>query len=815
MTPDLARLTIDRHEPGPLGALVGCLAKLLLLAGLGGAFVVAYSEADHRDLIPWKEKPVEAGTIGSAVTASVAKTASLRPRAPRGPRPLMAPVIGYVLAAKKSSIGFARAGKVKEIHVELGQTIEAGALVARLEDAVARAEVARARATLDDARRELDRREKLAAQGVGPEIDRDTQRSRVEVAKAELDLAQQGLEQCALFAPFKGVVTAKHVEVGETVGGFGGGGASGAPGGAICTIADLSAPEIEADVPESHVEDLGPAQPAEVELDALSGVKLKGTLRLILPTADRRKATVPVRVALVDAPPHVRPDMSARVTFLSTKVLEEPADAPDETPIVVAEVPRSRRALDDATRIAGDVAMRADRLPWFRQATLGALGAAVSFMVLGSALRARRTRRPPPPRPVAAPRPAPAPAAPSAPSVPDPPRKDAPRRASFRLVKQDSISDVESIEEIYVLDEDEETGDESRASGSARVARPRLSRRVYALGREGAIEGEPVAVESGKLALGAASVRFAVEGDAGATVFPAKGALVTIEGIEVPRDGVPLVHGMVFVVDDHPWLYLDRAPNEAERRRTYVVVVEGETSVEEKVFPGPPPPVEGNAIVSVRGLEKVYYRGGQAVAVLGGLDLDVAEGDFLALMGPSGSGKSTLLNVIAGIDRPTGGSVVVAGAEIGALGDSALADWRARNVGFIFQFYNLIPVLSAVENVELALDLAELSRSEKRKRALHALELVGLADRADHKPRELSGGQEQRVAIARAIATDPRLLVADEPTGDLDAENALSILDLLVRLNTELGKTIIMVTHDSRAAQRARHVRRLEKGVLA
>jgi putative ABC transport system ATP-binding protein len=219
--------------------------------------------------------------------------------------------------------------------------------------------------------------------------------------------------------------------------------------------------------------------------------------------------------------------------------------------------------------------------------------------------------------------------------------------------------------------------------------------------------------------------------------------------------------------------------------------------------------------VAVTDVRKVYGRDGTAVVVLDGISLQVARGGFLALMGPSGSGKTTLLNLIAGLDRPTSGAVAVAGTDLGGLDEGQLARWRGRHVGFIFQFYNLVPVLTAVENVELPLLLTRLGRAERRSRALTALTVVGLADRAGHLPRQLSGGQEQRVAIARAIVTDPDLLVADEPTGDLDATSAAEILDVLVTLNEELGKTIMMVTHDQRAAARARSCRHLEKGVLA
>ncbi len=219
-------------------------------------------------------------------------------------------------------------------------------------------------------------------------------------------------------------------------------------------------------------------------------------------------------------------------------------------------------------------------------------------------------------------------------------------------------------------------------------------------------------------------------------------------------------------------------------------------------------------IVEIRNLSKSYRRGGQTVPVLEDLTFDIMAGDFIALMGPSGSGKSTLLNLIAGIDKPDRGTLLVGGIDITVLSESELADWRAHNVGFIFQFYNLMPVLTAYENIELPLLLTGLSGKERREHVEAALAMVGLTDRMTHYPSELSGGQQQRVAIARAIISDPTILVADEPTGDLDRVSAEDVLMLMDRLNTELGKTIIMVTHDQHAAQRAHHVRHLEKGVL-
>src|ERR671922_2166170 len=218
--------------------------------------------------------------------------------------------------------------------------------------------------------------------------------------------------------------------------------------------------------------------------------------------------------------------------------------------------------------------------------------------------------------------------------------------------------------------------------------------------------------------------------------------------------------------------------------------------------------------IEVHNVSKSYRRDSLEIPVLHGITLNVMEGEFIAFMGPSGSGKTTLLNLIAGIDRPTEGKVVVAGTEVTELSETELAVWRSRNIGFIFQFYNLIPVLTAIENIELPLLLTPLSRAERREHAATALKIVGLADRMHHYPRQLSGGQEQRVAIARAIATDPTILVADEPTGDLDRKSAEEVLTLLERLNKEFKKTIVMVTHDPHAAERAHVVRHLDKGEL-
>jgi putative ABC transport system ATP-binding protein len=221
------------------------------------------------------------------------------------------------------------------------------------------------------------------------------------------------------------------------------------------------------------------------------------------------------------------------------------------------------------------------------------------------------------------------------------------------------------------------------------------------------------------------------------------------------------------------------------------------------------------AIIKLKGIKKIYQRGKQDIPVLDGIDLEISEGSFEALMGPSGSGKTTLLNLIAGIDRPTSGTLEVAGTNLAVLSEGDLAAWRAANVGFIFQFYNLLPVLTAFQNVELPLLLTKLGKAERKKRVETALRVVGLEDRMDHYPRQLSGGQEQRVAIARAIVTDPKIIVADEPTGDLDRKSAEDVLKLMTLLHTKFNKTIVMVTHDPHAAEAAEVLRRLDKGQLA
>jgi putative ABC transport system ATP-binding protein len=225
-------------------------------------------------------------------------------------------------------------------------------------------------------------------------------------------------------------------------------------------------------------------------------------------------------------------------------------------------------------------------------------------------------------------------------------------------------------------------------------------------------------------------------------------------------------------------------------------------------------PSTGKTLVEVRDVTKTYHRGSERIPVLAGVNFEMATGEFLALMGPSGSGKTTMLNIVAGLDSPTSGSVVVAGEEVTKMSARQLATWRARHVGFVFQFYNLLPVLTAFQNVELPLLLTNLSKKQRREHVMTVMEVVALTDRADHFPSQLSGGQQQRVGIARAIVSDPTIILADEPTGDLDAQSAKEILTLLQRLNQEFQKTIMLVTHDAHAAERAHAVMHLDKGVF-
>ena len=543
----------------------------------------------------------------------VAPTSSVTPAA--------ASATGYVLARRRAAVTASRPGKLVEVRVEEGSLVERDEVLARLEDGVLRAELARSKARFEDAGRELERCEKLFPAGLATAQELDRRRAALEVTRAERDLALESLAQTVVRAPFAGVVTAKLADVGELVG-------AQAPGAApIAVLVDLSSLEVEADVPEARAGKLRPGQAAEVELDALPGVTVHGSVRLLVPAVDRKKATIPVRVTLEDAPSSLRTDMCARVTFVG-----EAVEAPPAAPL---SVPASA---DPRTETSPDAWAHAALIAPGPKEALPLLGAALAMTALVAL--SRRARR-------------------------------EPEEAS-----------EEDDDTLYILEDD--------------------------LAAAGLVPGAPV--------------------------------------------------------------------------------------------------------VSIRGLEKSFERGSETVHVLRGVDLDVRRGELLALMGPSGSGKSTLLGILAGLDRPSSGSVRVGETEVTTLSQSELATWRARTVGIVFQFYNLVPVLTALENVELPLLLANLSAEERRARARRALELVGLADRMDHRPAELSGGQEQRVAIARAIVTDPEVIVADEPTGDLDAASASAILDLLARLATEQGKAVIMVTHDAKAAARAHVTRYLEKG---
>jgi putative ABC transport system ATP-binding protein len=842
--PDVARLTIQRGRRS-----VRALVELVFWRGLGlalvlGFLVAVYLEAGFQGLV---KPPFEVSTAPTLVEETVL--------APVDSRAIMSPVVGYVIARRRAAVGVSRPGKLVELRIEEGSRVEEGMLLGKLDDALPRAELARAHAQIETQRSELasveaqiktaetevaradeqlafarserERQEKLSEKELGRGSELDQARTREKTAKVELDqararvevataavqqvkariaaseadekVAAESLEQCLVRSPFRGIVIQKLAEVGETLGAPGTSSDKGSSFGpsAIAIVADMSVPEVEADVPESRVGELSSREAAEIELDALPGKIFRGELRIVLPTADRRKATVPVRVKMFDPPDVIRPDMSARVTFVSTPAAElETPRAPVRVTrrVEVPPGPLSRR-----TFYGLGVAALRERVEPYVSSWLVRLGGLVLVVVAGAwYLRGPKTTPPPP-------RPAPAPAPPKKPS----------KKASFRMARANSVSDVESADEIIVVDEQDE-------ATVVEDAVPMGERCVHALGRDGRI-GEDVwllrahRVDRRRAVLPIEGSEITVELEPGDTVgvrLVPSGGEVAIEGVAVPAAGADLVHGMVFTVGATPYLYLEREPNTSERRRVYARPREDEDEQKARASARMLPGSNEDPIVSVRGLEKIYMRGSNVVKVLNGLDLEIARGDFIALMGPSGSGKTTLLNIVAGIDRATAGSVVVDGREITQLTEAELASWRAKNVGFIFQFYNLIPVLTAQENVELPLLLTDLGGRERREHARHALELVGLADRAHHRPRELSGGQEQRVAIARAIATDPAIIVADEPTGDLDIESANAVLDLMVKLNEELKKTIIMVTHDPRAADRARNVHRLEKGVL-
>ena len=397
-------------------------------------------------------------------------------------------------------------------------------------------------------------------------------------------------------------------------------------------MADMETLEVEADVSEASIAKITVGQPAEIQLDAFPELRLIGEVSRIVPTVDRSKATLLVKVKFVERDPRVLPDMSSKIAFLS-----RPLKPDERTPVA---------------------ALRPDA-----------------------------------------------------------------------IVKRDG-KDV-----------------------------------VFVVGKDDQVKLTPVAV--------------------GAKV----GDLVRVD----------LAPGTRVVI----------APTERSHGRCNCDGSE-EVAMDARAHAAHEP----RALVEIAHLSKGYVRGDQQVPVLTDINLTINERDFVAMMGPSGSGKSTLLNLIAGIDKPDAGSLLIAGEDITQFNDSELADWRARTVGFVFQFYNLMPVLTAFENVELPLQLTSLSRAERRERVDLLMSMVGLSDRSKHYPNELSGGQQQRVAIARALVTDPLLVIADEPTGDLDRQSAADILSLLDRLNLELGKTIVMVTHDPRAAEAAHHLIYLDKGQL-
>jgi RND family efflux transporter MFP subunit len=532
---------------------------------------------------------------------------------------------GYVTARRQATVSAQITGTIREVLIEEGEHVKAGQVLARLDDAAYQAGVAQARAQLmaaqaleiqyqgqlAQARRETVRSQDLIDRGLASRQSLElaqtaegtlaaqlqAQRRQVELAQAALHGAEVQLGYCTVRAPFDGVIVAKSAQSGEIISPISAGGGFTRTG--VGTIVDMDSLEIEVDVNEAYIHRVVPSQPAQAVLDAYPDWTIPAHVIAIIPTADRNKATVKVRVGLDQKDPRILPDMGVRVSFLE------------------------------------------------RGASGGAVPPAIAgVLVPGSAIAAARGG---------------------------------------------NIA--------YVVED-----------GHARAM--------------------PV------------------------TAGQAFGDLRAVTGIAA------------------------------------------------------------TPLVQVENLSKTYVRGAQRVEVLHNIDLAIDTGDFMALMGPSGSGKTTLLNLIGGLDAPSGGRITVGGVRIDELPENALARWRSQNVGFVFQFYNLLSTLSARGNVELPLLLTRLSRSERRQRADIALQLVGLADRAVHKPAELSGGQQQRVAIARAIVSDPTLLVCDEPTGDLDRQSAAEVLTLLQQLNRQHGKTIIMVTHDPKAAEFADHIVHLDKGTL-
>ena len=600
---------------------------------------------------------------------------------------------GYLVARREAIVSSKIQGRLSELNVEEGSEVQGGDILAKLESDDFVAQVARARAQLKqaeaavgsadaaiqrakadlaEAHRQLAVNERLSNDKLVPKDTLDAAKSRVNLAdaslaqsradrsravaswsqsRADVTFADAQLQNTVIRAPFAGTVVRKMAEVGESVAPIPPGVNISTASGAIVALADLATLEMEADVSEANVAKLIDGQPAEVTVEAFPDRRYKAVLRQVIPTADRTKATVLTKVTLVEKDKDLKPEMSAKVTFLQPPT--DPAAATNVPAKPTILVPQSAIVTRDG-------------------------GPKVFEIVEG---RARM-------RPITT----------------GPSRNDA-------VVVTDGLAGI----------------------GAARLA-PRRH-------LEGRRIGQRQTVGSGR------------------------------------RSGT-------------------RCSSSSSR------ILEFSQGAR-------------MAAVEVQNVRKVYKRDSQDIVVLDGLSLEVPEGEFVALMGPSGSGKTTLLNLIAGIDRPTSGKVVVAGTDVGQLSEGALAKWRSRSIGFIFQFYNLIPVLTALENVELPLLLTKLSKSQRRERAMTALKVVGLADRSKHYPRQLSGGQEQRVAIARAIVGDPSVLVADEPTGDLDAKSAEDILNLMQTLNRDFKKTIVMVTHDPRAASRAHVERHLEKGVLA
>jgi RND family efflux transporter MFP subunit len=631
----LNQLRIDRDEPRKRPPRRRRRPWLLLGAGAAAAALAALAWY----LIAQPDRtPVREATAAAVSSAG----------APQG-APLL-DASGYVVAQRAATVSAKIPGKVVAVLIQEGQRVAANEIIARLDDSNARAAEAQAaaqvgqaqanvrlaEAALANAQVKYRRYAGLNGQGVVADQSIDdartalqnaqatlgVQRSAVMVASAGLAVARRSLDDTIVRAPFAGVVTATAAQPGEIVAPVAGGGFTRT---GICTIVDMDSLEVDVDVAESFINRVRQGMPAVVRLNAYPDWAIPAELIAVIPTADRSKATVAVRVALKAKDPRIVPEMGARVTFLSPTPAAGPAGAPEGG----VSVP------DDAVKTGDD-------------------GQSVVFVVSDGRVERRAVR----------------------------------------------LGPHEGANQIVIA---------------------------------GLRPGEVVAISEKTLA----------EGDK-----------VRVAGVEMA------------------------------------------------------------SVVSLKHVIKRYRRGRQVLEVLHNLDLDVEAGEFLALMGPSGSGKTTLLNLIGGLDRPTEGEVVVAGENLDSLSGGELAHWRSRHVGFVFQFYNLMPTLSAERNVELPLLLTALSGGERKKRVEAALALVGLTDWRKHRPNELSGGQQQRVAIARALVADPTLLVCDEPTGDLDRETAEEVLGLVQQLNRTQGKTVVMVTHDPKAASFASRIVNLDKGAL-